>query len=51
MAVLALPRWREVRRRDAEGTLESVRALLDHLLVGLTDEGWRDMIRTWFRIA
>ena len=32
-----------MRRRDAEGTLESVRALLDCLLVGVTDEGWQDL--------
>ena len=32
-----------MRRRDVEGTLESVRALLDRLLVGVTDEGWRDL--------
>ena len=43
MAVPALPGRGEVRRRDAEGTLESVRALLDCLLVGVTDEGWRDI--------
>ena len=43
MAVPALPGRGEVRRRDAEGTLESVRALLDRLLVGETDEGWRDI--------
>ena len=43
MAVPALPGRGEVCRRDAEGTLESVWALLDHLLVGVTDEGWRDI--------
>ena len=43
MAVPALPGRGEVRRRDAEGTLESVQALLDHLLVGVADEGWRDV--------
>ena len=43
MAVPALPGRGEVRRRDAEGTLESVRALLDHFLVGVTDKGWRDV--------
>ena len=43
VAVPALPGRGEVRRRDAEGTLESVRALLDRLLVGVTDEGWRDL--------
>ena len=43
MVVPALPGRGEVRRRDAEGTLESVQALLDHLLVGVTDEGWRDI--------
>ena len=42
-AVPALPGRGEVRRRDAEGTLESVRALLDRLLVGVTDQGWRDL--------
>ena len=43
MAVPALPVWGEVRRRDAEGTLESIWALLDCLLVGVTDKGWRDI--------
>ena len=43
MVVPALLGRGEVRRRDAEGTLESVRALLDRLLVGVTDEGWRDI--------
>ena len=43
MAVPALPGQGEVRRRDAEGTLESIRALLDCLLVGVTDQGWRDL--------
>ena len=43
VAILAFPGRGEVRRRDAEGTLESVRALLDCLLVGVTDEGWRDI--------
>ena len=43
VAVPALPGRGEVRRQDAEGTLESVRALLDRLLVGVTDEGWRDL--------
>ena len=43
MAVPALPGRGEVRRRDAEGTLESVRVLLDRLLVGVTDEGWQDI--------
>jgi hypothetical protein len=43
VAVPALPGRGEVRRRDAEGTLESVRALLDRLLIGVTDEGWRDV--------
>ena len=32
-----------MRRRDAKGTLESVRVLLDRFLVGVTDEGWRDL--------
>ena len=45
VAVPALPRRGEVRRRYEKGTLESVRALLDHLLVGVTDEGWRDLDR------
>ena len=43
VAIPALPGRGEVRRRDAEGTLESVRALLDRLLVGVTDKGWRDI--------
>ena len=43
MVVPALPGQGEVHCRDAEGMLESVRALLDHLLVGVTDEGWRDI--------
>ena len=43
MGVPALPGRGEVCRRDAEGTLESVRALLDRLLVGVTNEGWRDL--------
>ena len=43
MAVPALPGRGEVRHRDAEGMLESVRALLDRFLVGVTDEGWRDI--------
>ena len=28
---------------DAAGTLESIRALLERLLVGVTDAGWRDL--------
>ena len=43
VAVPALPGRGEVRRRDPEVKLESVRALLDRLLVGVTDEGWRDI--------
>ena len=43
VAVPAFPGRGEVRCRDAEGTLESVRALLDHLLVGVTNEGCRDL--------
>ena len=43
VAVPSLPGRGEVRHRDAEGTLESVRALLDRLLVGVTDEGWWDL--------
>ena len=43
VAVPALPGRGEVRRQDVEGTLESVRVLLDHLLVGVTDEGWKDL--------
>ena len=43
MAIPALPGRGEVRRRDAEGTLEFVQALLDRFLVGVTDEGWLDL--------
>ena len=43
VAIPALPGWGEVRRPDAEGTLEAVRVLLDRLLVGVTDAGWQDL--------
>ena len=43
MAVPALLGWGEVRCRDVEGMIDSVWALLDRLLVGVTDEGWRDI--------
>jgi hypothetical protein len=43
VAVPAFPGRGEVRRRDPEVTLESVRELLDRLLIGVTDEGWRDV--------
>ena len=43
VAITALPRRGEVHRPDAERTLESVRALLERLLVGVTDAGWRDL--------
>ena len=32
-----------MHRPDAEQTLESVRVLLDRLLEGVTDEGWRGL--------
>ena len=43
MAIPALPGQVDIGRPDATGTLESVRALLDHLLVGVTEDGWRDL--------
>ena len=43
MALPALLGPGHVRCPDAERTLESVRVLLDRLLVGVTDEGWRDL--------
>ena len=43
MAVPALLGPGHVRRPDAERTLESVRVLLDRLLEGVTDEGWRGL--------
>ena len=43
VAVPALPGRGEVRRLDAERTLESVRVLLEQLLVGVTDAGWWDL--------
>ena len=43
MAIPALLGRGEVRRPDAERTLESIRVLLDQLLVGVTDAGWRDL--------
>ena len=43
VAIPALLGRGEVRRPDAEGTLEDVRVLLDRLLVGVTDAGWRDV--------
>ena len=33
----------DLGRLDAEGTLEGVRVLLDRLLVGVTEAGWRDL--------
>ena len=43
MAILALPGRVDVGRPDAAGTLDSVRALLERLLAGVTDAGWRDL--------
>ena len=43
VAIPTLPGRVDVGRPDAAGTLESVRALLDRLLVGVTEEGWRDL--------
>ena len=43
MAIPALLGRGNVRRPDAERTLESVRVLLEQLLVGVTDVGWRDL--------
>ena len=43
MAIPALPGRGDVGRPDAMGTLESVQALLEQLLVGVTDAGWQDL--------
>ena len=43
VAIPALLGRGDVRRPDAERTLESVRVLLEQLLVGVTDAGWRDL--------
>ena len=43
MAIAALLGRGDVRRPDAERTLESVRVLLEQLLVGVTDAGWWDL--------
>ena len=45
VAIPASPGRGELRRPDAEGTLESVRVLLERLLEGVTDVGWRDLDR------
>ena len=43
MAIPGLPGRGEVCHPDAERTLESVRVLLERLLVGVTDAGWWDV--------
>ena len=43
MAIPALLGQGEVRRPDAERTLESVRVLLEQLLMGVNDAGWWDL--------
>ena len=43
VAIPALLGQGEVRRPGAERTLEAVRVLLDLLLVGVSDAGWRDV--------
>ena len=43
VAIPALLGWGNVHRPDAERTLESVRVLLEQLIVGVTDAGWRDL--------
>ena len=45
VAVPALPGRGPVHRRDADGALESVRALLERLLTGVSDAGWEDLPR------
>ena len=45
MAVPALPGRGTVHRRDADGALESVRMLLERLLIGVSDVGWEDLPR------
>ena len=42
VAVPALPGRGPVHRRDADGALESVRALLERLLAGVSEVGWED---------
>ena len=34
-----------MHRRDADGVLESVRMLLERLLMGVSDAGWEDLPR------
>ena len=43
VAIPALLGRGDVHRPDAERTLESVRVLLEQLLVGVTDAGWQDL--------
>ena len=45
VAVPALPGWGPVHRRDADGSLESVRMLVERLLTGVSDAGWEDLPR------
>ena len=43
VAILALPGWGAGRHPDPEGTLQALRVLLERLLEGVTDRGWRDL--------
>ena len=45
VAVPALPGRGPVHRRDADGALESVRLLLERLLIGVSEAGWEDLPR------
>ena len=45
VAVPALLGRGPVHRRDADGALESVRVLLERLLMGVSDAGWEDLPR------
>ena len=43
VALPALPGRGAGRRPDPEGTLQALRVLLDRLLEGVTERGWRDL--------
>ena len=43
VAMPALPGRGVGRRPDPEGTLQALRVLLEGLLEGVTDQGWRDL--------
>ena len=49
VALPALPGRGPVHQRDADGALESVRVLLERLLMGVSDAGWEDLPRDMIR--